>query len=216
MADQPQQWGDRTLEVPPQDPWANPSGPHSYGPQTPTPHSGHRSAPQSPSAPTSAPLSPAAPHPFRHGRAAVNPSMPKTEAFTGTHEATGSGWPDSGETQQRHPVSWHLQRLRCGGEWSFAAVLFAFVCWGIWAISSAEKLTGPLLVFALSLLVAVGIFALSRVLGRVVLEKRLGRVRRTARGSHLVAAVFMVGVGVAHLRQTGWVMTAWNWVAGTF
>jgi hypothetical protein len=156
------------------------------------------------------------PNPFQRGRATVNPSMPKTEPFTATHEPAGSDWPDSGAAEQRHPMSWHLRRLRRGGEWSFAAVLFAFVCWGIWAISSAGDLTTPLLVFALSLLVAVGIFALSRVLGRVVLEKQLGRVRRTARGSHLVAAVFMVGVGIAHLRQTGWVMTAWNWIAGTF
>lgn len=215
MADQPQQWGDRTLEVPPQDPWANPPGPHSGEPQAPTLHSGHRSQSSS-SAPASAPPSPGTANPFQRGRAAVNPSMPKTDVFTAAHEPTGSGWPDSGEVGQRHPVSWHLQRLRRGGEWSFSAVLFAFVCWGIWAISSAEKLTSPLLVFALSLLVAVGIFALSRVLGRVVLEKQLGRVRRTARGSHLVAAVFMVGVGIAHLRQTGWVMAAWNWVAGTF
>ena len=47
----------------------------------------------------------------------------------------------------------------------------------------------------LSLIVAAGLFALSRVVGRVVLEKQFGRVRRTARGSHLVAALFLVGVG---------------------
>jgi hypothetical protein len=38
-------------------------------------------------------------------------------------------------------------------------------------------------------------------------------VRRSARGAHLVAALFLVGVGVAHLRQTEWVMTAYHWVA---
>ena len=33
-------------------------------------------------------------------------------------------------------MSWHMRELRRGGEWSIAAVLFAFVCWGIWAIST--------------------------------------------------------------------------------
>ena len=71
-----------------------------------------------------------------------------------------------------------------------------------------------MLVFVTSLLVAVGLFALARLVVRVVLERQLGRVRRTARGAHLVAAVFLVGVGIAHLRQVEWVMTAWNWVTG--
>ena len=70
------------------------------------------------------------------------------------------------------------------------------------------------MVFVLSLIVAAGLFALSRVVGRVILEKQFHRVRRSARGSHLVAALFLVGVGVAHLRQTPWVMDAYNWVVG--
>ena len=53
-------------------------------------------------------------------------------------------------------------------------------------------------------------------IGRLVLERQFGRVRRTARGSHIVAAVFLVGVGVAHLRQTEWVMTAFNWIVDLF
>ncbi len=188
MAEQPQPWRDRTTELAPQDPWADPS-------------------------PAAAPP---APNPFSQGRASVGRSTPKTEAFTTAHESTGTGWPEEAEQQQRQPIGWHVQQLRRGSEWSNAAVLFAFVCWGIWAISSDGDLTTPLLVFVLSLLVAVGLFALARVLGRLVLEKQLGRVRRTARGAHLVAAVFMVGVGFAHLRQTQWVMDAWNWVAGLF
>ena len=61
---------------------------------------------------------------------------------------------------------------------------------------------------------AAGLFALSRVVGRVVLEKQFHRVRRSARGAHLVAALFLIGVGVAHLRQPPWVMDAYNWVVG--
>jgi hypothetical protein len=113
-------------------------------------------------------------------------------------------------------MSWHVRELRRGGEWSSAALLFAFVCWGIWAISTDGDLATPIVVFILSLFVAAGLFALSRVIGRVVLEKQFHRVRRTARGSHIVAAVFLVGVGLAHLRQTEWVMDAYHWVVGIF
>jgi hypothetical protein len=109
-----------------------------------------------------------------------------------------------------------MRQLRRGGEWSFAGMLFAFVCWGIWAISSDGDLTTPVVVFVVSLLVAAGLFALSRLVGRLVLERQFGRVRRTARGSHVVAGIFLVGVGVAHLRQTEWVMTAFNWTVDLF
>ena len=128
------------------------------------------------------------------------------------HEPTGTGWPDA--PAPRRPLSWHLEQLRRGGEWSAAGALFAFVCWGIWAISGRGDLGAPVLIFVLSLLVAVGLFALSRLLGRVVLERQLGRVRRSARGAHMVTAVFLVGLGVAYLQQTEWVMSAWNWVTG--
>lgn len=195
MAEQPHQWGDRTLAVPPQDPWAHP-----------------------PVASGSAPVTgPAQPNPFHRGVAHVKPAMPRTESFTAAHEPTGTGWPDAEVPQQRQPVAAQLRQLRLGGEWSAAAVLFAFVCWGVWAISSdGSSLLAPLLTFAVTLLVAGGLFALSRLLGRIVLEKQFGRVRRTARAAHLVTAVFLVGVGLAFLRQTDWVMGAWNWVAGTF
>ena len=56
----------------------------------------------------------------------------------------------------------HMSRGR-GAEWSAAGALFAFVCWGIWAISGGGDLAGPLLIFLLSLLVAAGLFALARL-----------------------------------------------------
>jgi hypothetical protein len=145
----------------------------------------------------------------------VNPH-PRTQQFAAGHEPTGTGWPDADAPHQRRPMSWHIGELRKGGEWTTAALLFAFVCWGIWAISTDGDLTTPIVVFVLSLFVAAGLFALARVLGGVVLEKQLGRVRRSARGSHLVAAVFLVGVGLAHLQQTQWVMDAYHWVVRLF
>ncbi|MET7752572.1 hypothetical protein [Micromonospora sp. NPDC005367] len=150
---------------------------------------------------------------YRRGVASVGqPRAPQTEPFPVVEEPTGTGWP--GEPVPRRPLSWHLAQLRRGGEWSAAGGLFAFICWGIWAISGQGNLTGPIFIFVLSLLVAVGLFALSRLLGRVILERQLGRVRRTARGAHLITAVFLVGLGVAWLQQTEWVVSAWNWITG--
>jgi hypothetical protein len=199
MPEQPQ-WSERTLDMPPQDPWADP--PTANVP--PRPAAGPPAQPAPP------------PSPFSSGRAAVNP-RPRTQQFTAEHEPTGTGWPDA-ETphEERRPLGWHVGQLRRGGEWSFAGLLFAFVCWGIWAISSDGNLTAPVVVFIVSLLVAAGLFALSRLVGRLVLERQFHRVRRTARGSHIVAGVFLVGVGIAHLRQTEWVMTAFNWTVDLF
>ncbi|PWU59794.1 hypothetical protein DLE60_14605 [Micromonospora globispora] len=149
---------------------------------------------------------------FRPGVASVGQRRtPRTEQFP-TLDQDPVDW--SGSSAPRRPMSWHLAQLRRGGEWSAAGGLFAFVCWGIWAISGRGNLAAPLLTFVLSLLTAVGLFALARLLGRLIWERQLGRVRRTARGAHLVTALFLVGVGVAYLRQTEWVMTAWNWVTG--
>jgi hypothetical protein len=198
MSEQPQ-WPERTLDMPPQDPWADP----------PTAQTVPRPAP--------APPAPAAPpSPFSSGRAAVNP-RPRTQQFAADHEPTGTGWPGAEAPPERRPLGWHLRQLRRGGEWSFAGLLFAFVGWGIWTISSdGDDLTTPIVVFVVSVLVAAGIFALSRLVGRLVLERQFGRVRNTARGSHMVAGLFLAGVGIAHLRQTEWVMTAFNWVADQF
>ena len=209
MPEQPQ-WRERTLDMPPQDPWADP--PTANVPPRPASAPPTRPA----SGPPTRPAAPApAPSPFSSGRAAVNP-RPRTQQFAAEHEPTGTGWPGAGTPEERRPLGWHVRRLRRGGEWSFAGLLFAFVCWGIWAISSGGRLVTPVVVFIVSLLVAAGLFALSRLIGRFVLERQLGRVRRTARGSHIVAGLFLVGVGLAHLRQTEWVMTAFTWTVGLF
>lgn len=196
MAEHPQSWGDRTAALPPQDPWAQPP------------------EPALPAAPgTAAPATPA----FQRGVAHVKPATPRTETMpVAPHEPTGTGWPGAGAAEPRRPVGWHLGQLRRGGGWSTVAATFAFVCWGIWALSAGGDLTTPVLVFVLTLAVAAGIFALARVVGRLVLERQFGRVRRSARGAHLVTAVFLAFVGVAYLRQTTWVVNAWNWTTGLF
>jgi len=228
MPEQPQ-WSERTLDMPPQDPWADPptapvpppapSGgqpPAQPGGQPPAQSGGRPAHPPTAPFPTSGgPAAPPEPNPFSRGRAQVNP-RPRDPQHTAGHEPTGTGWPGAEPPVAHRPISWHLRDLRRGGEWSSAALLFAFVCWGIWAISTDGSLTTPVIVFILSVIVAAGLFALSRVLGHVVLERQFGRVRRTARGSHMIAALFLVGVGLAHLRQTEWVMAAYRWVVGQF
>ncbi|GGL20142.1 DNA-directed RNA polymerase II [Mangrovihabitans endophyticus] len=222
MPEQPQ-WSERTLDMPPQDPWADPATAPGASPAG-FPQSG-------PAQPATAPVSggsgfpgSAAPQPhgavpqspFNQGRAQVTPHPPG-QRFGAEHEPTGTGWPgDESPHAERPPLAWRMRELRRGGEWSSAAALFAFVCWGIWALSTGDDLTTPVVVFVLSLVVAAGLFALSRAVGRLVWEKQFGRVRRTARGAHMVAAVFLVGVGIAHLQQTQWVMDAYHWVVSTF
>jgi hypothetical protein len=191
MPEQPQ-WPERTLDMPPQDPW----GDH---PTTPGPAVPEAYAPDGAS-------------PFMQGRARVTPQT-QQQRFA-EHEPTGVGWPGMGVPEAPRGMSWRRSELRRGSEWTTAAVLFAFVCWGIWALSGGGPLITPVIVFLVTLLVAVGVFCLARVVGYLVLERQFGRVRRTARGSHLVTALFLAGVGIADLQQTEWVMTAYHWVAG--
>ncbi|MEV0397549.1 hypothetical protein [Polymorphospora rubra] len=161
---------------------------------------------------------PFGPAPFRRGVAQVGPRPAPTETFpaAGDHGPADSGWHHDDQHRPRMPLSYHMAQLRLGSEWSIVGGLFAFVCWGIWAISARGDLTSPVVTFVLTLFVAVGVFALSRLLGRVVLERQLGRVRRTAKGAHLATAVFLFGVGIAYLRQTEWVMGIWNWFGSQF
>lgn len=155
---------------------------------------------------------------FQRGVASVTPRTgPVADERFGpletTREAPEGGWPELPGPAPRPPFAYQLRQLRRGGGWTVMGGLFAFICWGVWAISARGDLTSPVVTFLLSLAVAVGIFALSRLLGRVVLEGRLGRVRRTAAASHVTTAVFLVGVGIAYLRQTEWVISVWNWLA---
>ncbi|GIF40802.1 DNA-directed RNA polymerase II [Actinoplanes xinjiangensis] len=211
MPEQPQ-WSERTLDMPPQDPWGD------QPTRQTTPESAATSQVPAPHAPTSPGPAPAPdPSPFSQGRARVTPPTPRTEQFRAGHEPTGTGWPDPHEERPQRSLGWHMRQWRRGGEWSSAAVLFAFVGWGIWAISEGGgDLGGPLIIFLVSLCVAAGVFALARLVGRLVLEQRMGRVRHTARGAHMVAGLFLAGVGIAFLRQTGWVMQAVDWVIGLF
>jgi hypothetical protein len=152
---------------------------------------------------------------YQRGVAQVKPRAPRStrqeQEPVAPHEPTGTGWPDQPPPPPRTPLG---QQLRRGREWTVLGVLFAFVCWGIWALSDGGNLFGPALTFVVSLIVAAGLFSLSRLVGRLVLEQQLGRIRRSARGSHLITGLFLIGVGFAYLRQTEWVVDTWGWIKG--
>ncbi len=104
--------------------------------------------------------------------------------------------------------------LKIGWEFTGTGAFIAFICWGLWAADSKGTLTGPVVAFVIVLAVAAGVFALSRLLGRLILEQRLGRPRRTAKGAHAITGLFLAGAGIAYLRQVDWVMSAWSWLGG--
>ena len=153
-------------------------------------------------------------NPFRSGRAQVGQSRPAQPAQP--HIPTGTGWPGETGSIPRPVFAEEVRLFRRGAGLMLTGALFAFVCWGLWAISDGGNLGTPFALFVLTALVALGLYALARVVGRVIWEKQLGRVRRSARGAHLVTAVFLAGVGIAYLRQIDWVVTVWTWFTGLF
>jgi hypothetical protein len=154
---------------------------------------------------------PPQPGPYRRGVAPVSARRPRSTDTTAIRPG-GPGWPSEAPRQPRLPLAYRMEQLRRGRRWTINGAIFALVCWGIWALSSLGNLGSPMATLVITALVAVGLFALARLVGRVVWERQLGRVRQSARGAHLVTAVFLVAVGVAFLRQTEWVVTAWNWL----
>jgi serine/threonine protein kinase len=146
------------------------------------------------------------------GRASVPPPRPP-RADTGVVIDPVSVEPDR---PWRPPTGDDLRTLKLGWEYSGVGAAAAFVCWGIWAASNRGDLTSPLVTFVLVLVVAAGVFALSRLLGRLILEQRLGRPRRTARAAHAVVGVFLGIAGLGFLRQTPWVVDVLTWIQGLF
>jgi hypothetical protein len=153
---------------------------------------------------------------YHRGVAQVGARRPTPLETTQEYGGQSASWhPGPEGVASRPPVSYRMRQLRRGGEWTWVGGLFAFICWGIWTVSvRGGSFVVPAVAFALVLLIAVGVFTLSRLLGRLILERGLGRVRRSAWGSHLVTGLFLGAAGVAYLGQTEWVVDAWNWVRG--
>ena len=180
------------------------------------------SAPPISSAPPAPPGSPAQPGPTAaagtdtgriRGRASVPQNRPP-RTDTGVVVDPLSVAPDR---PWHAPTNEDPRTLKLGYEYTAIGAAFAFVCWGIWAASSGGgNLVGPVIAFLVVLAVAGGLFALSRLIGRLVLVQRMGRRRATARGAHAVTGIFLALAGLAYLRQTPWVVELLAWIRGLF
>jgi uncharacterized membrane protein len=123
-------------------------------------------------------------------------------------------------------VSWEKvknpTRRTLSDGWGFtAAGLIVIVSgWVVWA-SGARGTGKPIWPgFLLALFVAGLLFATSRAMSYVVLERAMRRARRHARWSHLFAGLFLTLVGVWYLANTNvdltsgsdWLHDGWQWV----
>jgi hypothetical protein len=154
-------------------------------------------------APPAAPEKPVQPI----GRASVPRQPPRIDP-TGPITSEPEPWRDTPRED--------LRTLQKGWELSGIGAFFAFICWGIKTATEHGRLVGPLLGFSLVLVVGAGLFALTRLVGRLVLVRRMGRTRRSAKGAHGITALFLVAAGVSYLRQTPWVVDFYTWLHGLF
>lgn len=130
--------------------------------------------------------------PGMRGVAAVPPPPPRRS----DDDEYAPGRPDDREPPRPLPGA-RIDTLRRGMGISVTCALFAFVCWGIWALSNRGGFTGSALMFLFVLVVGVGLFALCRLLGRLVFERWLRRIRSSARLSHLAVGIYLVASGVS-------------------
>jgi serine/threonine protein kinase len=132
------------------------------------------------------------------GRASVVPKP------TGGPDPTSVPLQEPPPRRPRTPIAEQIRLLKRGGGWSWFGVIVAFLCWGVWSIANRANPLGHLLAFLLVLVVAGGLFALLRLVGRIVLVRWLGRERHTARLSHMGVAAYLVAVGYAYLHSVSW------------
>jgi hypothetical protein len=150
----------------------------------------------------------------QYGRASVPVPVlrePTAEMPTVPPRAAGRSHPVS-------PVSWQrssrasLRSLADG--WGFTATgLLAMFCgWGLWAAAGRGTIAAPLFGMVLVLLVAAGVFAISRLLGFVVLQRMMGRPRLHARWAHFLTGLFLTVAGVSYLAATSWIVSGVDWI----
>ncbi|HEY1488043.1 MAG TPA: hypothetical protein VGF84_18190 [Micromonosporaceae bacterium] len=136
------------------------------------------------------------------GRASVVP-RPPSEPTGG--EYGGGPAPPAAARVARSPGA-RLRRLKRGGTWSVVGVSFVLVCWIVWAASNrARGLYIAPAAFVGTLVVALGVFIVLRLVGQLVLEGWMHRNRRGATGAHFGVAVFLIAVGITYLEQTSWI-----------
>jgi hypothetical protein len=114
----------------------------------------------------------------------------------------------------RAPTRPSLRQLTFGWPMSVTGLFVAFVGWGVWAASVRGQLALPVLDFLIVLVVAAGLFAVCRLLGRHLMESVMRRQRRSARLAHAITGLFLCAAGISFLSQTSWVIDGINWLRG--
>jgi serine/threonine protein kinase len=116
----------------------------------------------------------------------------------------------------RVPLSERWRVWKRGRGWTWTAGTFAVLCWIIWAASSRPTtgiVVAPSILLS-TVVVAVGLFMVARLVGRLVIEGWMHRRRKTARGAHIAVAIFLYAVGITYLQQTAWVMKVYHFLSG--
>jgi serine/threonine protein kinase len=148
------------------------------------------------------------------GRAQVVARPPEPSGYAAPEGSYIGGPPNQGARVGRRPKV-NLRTLRKGGGWTIAGASFAVLCWFVWA--AANRKSGAVLApgfLVATVVVAVGLFMVLRLLGRLVIEGWMHKPRNGAHGAHLGTAAFLFAVGVTYLQETAWVMQAYRWVKG--
>jgi hypothetical protein len=105
-----------------------------------------------------------------------------------------------------------LRSLADGWGFSATGLLVLFCGWGLWAAASRGAMAAPLIGFGLVVAVGVGVFVLSRLLGRMVLSRLLRRPRPHARYAHFVTGLFLAAAGVAYVSRATWISDSVDWI----
>lgn len=182
---------------PPADPWGTP--------EDPTPPMPPRTPPLSPRPKTTPPM---------YGRATV-PSVPLREP-TAEMPVLRDRPPLASRSSK--PVSWQrtgrASRRSLSDGWGLTAtgLIVVFCGWGTWAAAGRGTIGAPLVGLGLVLLVGVGVFCVSRLMGYVVLERVLNRPRLHARWSHFLTGLFLTVAGVSYLSNTTWIIEGVQWI----
>lgn len=125
---------------------------------------------------------------------------------------------DAPRTPMPH-VSWQrvtlASRRTMFDGWGFTAagLLVLFCGWGVWAASDGSGTSIPPVV-SLLFVIAVGvlIFALLRLLSRIVIEGMWRRRRPHARWAHFLTGVFLAAVGVSYLLHAAFLTEGVTWL----
>ncbi len=158
---------------------------------------------------------------YSPGKAAVGRSAPggsePTLTFdeeTGTYSGPGIAT-RTAMKQPSVPLRQRMRMLRRGGRWSAIGAGVLVSCWGLFVLSSLNGDLAPAtLAVIVILVVGAFLFGLCRLVGLVVLERSMGRVRRSAWASHAVAGLFWIAAGVTYLTRIGWIVDAFNFIRG--